>query len=36
VATQPTDPEHYKTMIFDTECRMIEDPDGEARKILLS
>ena len=33
---QPTDPEHNQTMIFDTECRMVEDPEGEARKILLS
>jgi para-nitrobenzyl esterase len=33
---QPTDPEHNQTMIFDNECRMADDPEGEARKILLS
>jgi hypothetical protein len=24
-----------KTMIFDNQCAMAEDPDGEARKIIL-
>jgi hypothetical protein len=33
---QPTDPAHNQTMIFDTECHMVEDPEGEARKLLLS
>ena len=30
----PTDPESNKTMIWDNECRMANDPDGEARKII--
>jgi para-nitrobenzyl esterase len=29
------EPVRCPTMIFDTECRMADDPDGEARKILL-
>jgi len=33
---RPTDPEHNPTMIFDNDCRMTEDPEGEARRILLS
>jgi para-nitrobenzyl esterase len=32
----PTDPETNKTMIWDNECRMVDDPEGEARKILVS
>jgi para-nitrobenzyl esterase len=31
-----TDPESNKTMIFDNDCRMANDPDGEARKIILT
>ena len=31
---QPTDPETNKTMIWDNECRMVDDPDGKARKII--
>jgi para-nitrobenzyl esterase len=31
-----TDPETNKTMIWDNECRMVNDPDGEARKIILT
>lgn len=31
-----TDPETNKTMIWDNECRMADDPDAEARKIILS
>ena len=30
------DPTRCQTMVFDNECRMVDDPDGEARKILLS
>ena len=30
----PTDPDSNKTMIWDSECRMVDDPDGEARKII--
>jgi para-nitrobenzyl esterase len=32
----PTDPETNKTMVFDNECRMINDPDENARKIILT
>ncbi len=32
---QPTDPQSNRTMIWDNRCRMVDDPDGEARKILL-
>ena len=32
----PTDPETNRTMIWDNECRMGDDPDGESRKIILS
>ena len=33
---EPTDPETNKTMIWDNQCRMANDPDGEARKIILT
>jgi para-nitrobenzyl esterase len=33
VAWQSTDPNTNRTMIFDNECRMVNDPDGNARKI---
>ena len=32
----PTDPETNRTMMWDNECRMGDDPDGESRKIILS
>lgn len=32
----PTDPESNKAMIWDNECRMVDDPEGDARKIILS
>lgn len=32
----PTDPDSNKTMIWDNECHMADDPDGKARKIILS
>ena len=31
---EPTDPETNRTMIWDNQCRMADDPDGEARRIL--
>ena len=31
----PSDPERNQTMVWDNECRMADDPEGEARKILL-
>ena len=31
-----TNPETNSTMIWDRECRMVDDPDGEARKIILT
>jgi para-nitrobenzyl esterase len=33
---QPSDPKTNRTMIWDNECRMVDDPEGEARKILLA
>jgi para-nitrobenzyl esterase len=33
---QPTDPQSNQTMIWDNECRMVDDPDGEARKLILT
>lgn len=33
---EPTDPETNQTMLWDNNCRMINDPEGEARKIILS
>ncbi|MGA2849201.1 MAG: carboxylesterase/lipase family protein, partial [Terracidiphilus sp.] len=32
----PTDPETNNTMVWDSECRMVNDPDGDARKIILT
>ena len=32
----PTDPETNTTMIWDNECHMVNDPDGAARKIILT
>ena len=33
---EATDPESNKTMVWDNECRMVNDPEGEARKIILT
>jgi para-nitrobenzyl esterase len=33
---QPTNPETNRTMVWDNECRMVDDPDGDARKIILN
>jgi para-nitrobenzyl esterase len=33
---KPTDPQSNQAMIWDDECRMVDDPDGESRKIILS
>ena len=30
------DPKTNRTMVWDNECRMVDDPEGEARKILLA
>jgi para-nitrobenzyl esterase len=32
----PTDPTRCPTMVFDNHCRMVDDPEGEPRRILLS
>jgi para-nitrobenzyl esterase len=32
----PFEPDRCPTMVFDNQCRMVDDPEGEARKILLS
>jgi para-nitrobenzyl esterase len=33
---EPTDPETNKAMVWDNDCRMVNDPEGEARKIILA
>jgi para-nitrobenzyl esterase len=33
---EPTDPDANKTMVWDNKIRMVNDPEAEARKILLS
>jgi len=32
---EPTDPVTNRTMVFDNDCRMVDDPEGEARKLIL-
>ena len=32
----PTDPDSNRTMVWDNQCRMVDDPEGEVRKIILS
>jgi para-nitrobenzyl esterase len=32
----PSDPIRCQTMIFDNHCRMVDDPEGEVRRILLT
>lgn len=32
----PFNPDTCPTMVFDSVCRMVDDPDGEARKLLLA
>ena len=34
LAWTPSDPTRCQTMIFDNQCRMVDDPDGAVRKIL--
>lgn len=36
IAWKPSDPETNNTMLWDNDCRMMNDPEGEARKIVLS
>jgi len=36
LAWSPADPERNQTMVFDDQCQMLDDPEGELRKILLS
>jgi para-nitrobenzyl esterase len=31
----PADSTRWQTMVFDNQCRMVNDPEGEVRKILL-
>lgn len=31
----PSDPVRCQTMVFDNHCRMVDDPEGESRRILL-
>jgi para-nitrobenzyl esterase len=35
LAWTATDPSRCQTMVFDETCRMVDDPEGEARRILL-
>jgi para-nitrobenzyl esterase len=35
LAWEPFDPDRCQTMVFDNNCRMVDDPDGEVRKLLL-
>jgi para-nitrobenzyl esterase len=32
----PSDPHRCQTMVFDNDCRMVDDPEGELRRILLT
>ena len=32
----PADPDRGQTMVWDKECRMVDDPEGEVRKLLLT
>lgn len=36
LAWTPSDPVRCQTMVFDDQCRMVDDPEGEARRILLA
>ncbi|WP_315760965.1 carboxylesterase/lipase family protein [Sphingomonas sp. Y38-1Y] len=36
LAWAPTDPVRCQTMVFDNRCRMVDDPEGAARRILLT
>jgi len=31
----PSDPNRNQAMVFDNECGMVDDPEGDLRKILL-
>jgi len=33
---EPFDPTRAQTMVFDNNCRMVDDPEGEVRKLLLA
>ena len=35
LAWAPTDPTRRQTMVFDSQCRMVDDPEGTPRRILL-
>ena len=36
ISWDPTDPDTNKTMVWDNKIRMVNDPEGDARKMLLS
>ncbi len=36
LAWNPTDPQRAQTMVFDTQSRMVNDPEGDVRRILLT
>jgi para-nitrobenzyl esterase len=33
---EPFEPTRGQTMVFDNNCRMTDDPEGEVRKLLLA
>ena len=33
---EPFDPTRCQTMVFDNNCRMVDDPEAEVRRILLA
>ncbi|MDE1914538.1 MAG: carboxylesterase/lipase family protein [Sphingomonadales bacterium] len=35
LAWAPSDPQRCQTMVFDNQCRMVDDPEGAVRRILL-
>jgi len=36
IAWEPTEPDTNKTMVWDNKIGMVDDPEGDARKMLLS
>jgi len=36
LAWTPADPLRFQTMVWDNNCRMVDDPEGELRKMLIS
>jgi para-nitrobenzyl esterase len=36
IGWRPTDPTRMQTMVFDNKARMVDDPQGDVRKIILA